>query len=226
VKAPDIRSKLKEIQGIGTEATQESIITTLFNRGYLQKKKKEIQSTDLGKLLIQLLLDGKGSALVRPDMTALWEKQMSEIAGESASLDGFISEVAGMVREITSDRLNVPDDIPGMERRKTVSEEVIEAPCPLNCGGKARRLTGKYGPFWKCDCSPDVTFKDVDGAPVVREAKIEASCPTKRCMGMAMRLVSKKDNRVFWKCAKCGNFFDDSDGKPEIREKMREKGKK
>ena len=45
------------------------------------------------------------------------------------------------------------------------------------------------------------------------------SCPVKGCKGMAVRLVSKKDNRLFWKCAKCGNFFDDADGKPEIREK-------
>jgi ribosomal protein L37AE/L43A len=70
-----------------------------------------------------------------------------------------------------------------------------------------------------------VTFKDVDGVPVVREARVEASCLTKSCKGVAVRLVSKKDNRPFWKCAKCGNFFSDADGKPEVREKKCEKGK-
>ncbi|MDR1483033.1 MAG: hypothetical protein LBI74_10450, partial [Synergistaceae bacterium] len=33
-----IRAKLKELWGIGTEATQESIISTLFDRGYIQLK--------------------------------------------------------------------------------------------------------------------------------------------------------------------------------------------
>lgn len=219
VKDPDIRAKLKEIQGIGTEATQESVLSTLFNRRYLQKKKKQILSTELGKLLIGLLLDGKGSTLVRPDMTALWERRMSEIEEGSASLDDFVSEVVDMVKEITSGKLNIPDDIPGMERKKVLPGEVTEAPCPLECGKKARCFVGKYGPFWKCICSPDVTFRDIGGVPAVREERIEENCPTKGCKGVTVRLVSKKDNRLFWKCAKCGNFFDDADGKPEIREK-------
>ena len=150
---------------------------------------------------------------------------MSEIEGNSASLDDFVSEVAGMVREVISGKLNVPADIPYMERKKESSGEVIEALCPLNCDGKARRFTGKYGFFWKCYCSPDVTFKDVGGVPIVSEARIEVSCPMKGCKGVAVRLVSKKDNRPFWKCAKCGNFFNDADGKPEVREKKCEKGK-
>jgi ribosomal protein L37AE/L43A len=70
-----------------------------------------------------------------------------------------------------------------------------------------------------------VTFKDVYGAPAVREARTEAKCPVKNCKGKAVRLLSKKDNRPFWKCAKCGNFFNDADGKLEIREKGAEKGK-
>ena len=134
-----------------------------------------------------------------------------------------LSEVAGMVREIVSDKLNVPADIPGMERRKMPAGEIIEALCPLNCGGKARRFEGKYGPFWKCSCSPDVIFKDLDGAPAVRETRTEANCPVKGCKGVAVRLVRKKDNQPFWKCEKCGNYFDDSTGKPEIREKKTNK---
>ena len=223
VKDPDIRAKLKEIHGIGTEATQEGILSTLFNRGYLQKKKKQISSTALGKLLIRLLLDGKGSILVRPDLTALWEVRMSEIEKENASLDDFVSEVAAMVRDIVSDKLNVPADIPGMERRKMPAGEIIEALCPLNCGKKARRFNGKYGPFWKCGCSPNVAFKDVGGTPAVRETRTESNCPVKACKGVAVRLVSKKNGLPFWKCGKCGNFFNDANGKPEIREKKTKK---
>jgi len=113
VKNAEIRAKLKEVQGIGTEATQEAVISTLFNRGYINKKNKQIFPTNLGKLLIGMLLEGKGSALVRPDMTALWERRMSEIQDGSTSLDDFTSEIAGMVMEIISSKLNIPADILG-----------------------------------------------------------------------------------------------------------------
>jgi DNA topoisomerase-3 len=222
VKDPAIRSKLKELQGIGTEATQEGIIKTLFGRGYIRKEKKIVKSTELGQMLIDVLSGGRSAALTRPDLTALWEGTMSDIEAGRASMESFIEEVAGMVREIISDTLNIPGDVPGLERRNTASGEVIESPCPL-CGKNARRYEGKYGAFWKCACSPDITFKDVDGVPVVKEARTEAACPAKGCKGKAVRLVSKKDNRVFWKCDKCGNFFDDTDDKPAIRERKEKK---
>jgi hypothetical protein len=105
---------------------------------------------------------------------------------------------------------------------------VIEADCPLGCGKKARRFEGKYGFFWKCFCSPDVKFKDIDGKPVVPEERpplISAKCPVKKCKGMAVRYNAKSDGRPFWKCDTCKNFFDDRDGKPAFREN-REKIKK
>jgi DNA topoisomerase-3 len=39
VKNPEIKAKLRELQGIGTEATQEGILSALFERGYIEKKK-------------------------------------------------------------------------------------------------------------------------------------------------------------------------------------------
>jgi hypothetical protein len=123
---------------------------------------------------------------------------MSEIEKGNASLDDFISNVADMVKEMISSNLNIPGDIHGMERKKALGGEIVEAPCPLNCGRKARRFSGKYGAFWKCDCSPDVTFDDVCGAPVIREARIKADCAINGCGGVALRFVSKKDGRPFW----------------------------
>jgi DNA topoisomerase-3 len=220
VKDPEIRAGLKESGGIGTSATQEGIISTLFGRGYIEKKKREIRSTELGRTLIDILNGGKSSALTRPDMTALWEGTMSGIEAGKSSLESFVADVAGMVREITSETLNVPD-VPGLERRKTASAanaEVVESPCPLGCGKGARRYEGKFGFFWKCACSPDVTFRDVDGAPAAREARAEANCPARGCGGRAVRYTNKNDGRPFWKCRKCGGFFDGADGRPKTRE--------
>jgi DNA topoisomerase-3 len=223
VKDPEIRSKLKESGGIGTSATQEGIISTLFGRDYIEKKKREIRSTELGRTLIDLLNAGKSSVLTRPDMTALWEGTMSDIEEGKSSLESFVDEVAGMVREITSETLRVPD-IPGLERRNAASEasaEAAESSCPLGCGHQARRHEGRFGPFWTCACSPGVIFRDVDGTPVVREALVEEDCPARGCKGRAVRYASKHDGRLFWKCGKCGGFFDDAEGKPKTREAKR-----
>jgi DNA topoisomerase-3 len=221
VKDPNIKAKLRELQGIGTSATQEGIVSTLFERGYIEKRKKQVVSTDLGKLLIDLLTgngESKSAVLVYPDMTALWEQKMGDIEGGGVSLDSFVEEVADMVRDIMADDLRVPLDIPGLERRNEPDGETVEAQCPLNCGANARRFSGKYGFYWKCACSPDVIFKDIDGTPAVKESRVEAPCPAKGCSGKAVRLQSKKDGRAFWKCRKCGAFFDDAEGKPKTRE--------
>jgi hypothetical protein len=177
-------------------------------------------------LLIDLLTgdcENKASVLAYPDMTALWEQKMADIENGGVSLESFVAEVAGMVREILEDDLCIPPDIPGLERKKEPGGEIIEAPCPLGCGANARRFSGKYGFYWKCLCSPDVIFKDADGAPAVKKARVETPCPTKGCFGKAVRLSSKKDGWPFWKCQKCGKFFDDAEGKPAMREKKEKK---
>jgi hypothetical protein len=173
-----------------------------------------------------------------------------------------------MVRDIISERLNIPTEVPsvpGLERlqkcltencggflrriqksgksaffscplchatfneengvpvpQKKPSGETPEAPCPMSCGRNARRYEGRYGYFWKCSCSPDITFKDVDGVPSAREERTEAKCPVAGCKGRAVRFT-RKGGGVFWKCGGCGNFFDDVDGIPAIRTKSFEK---
>ena len=258
VQDAGIKAKLKEIKGIGTAATQETVIATLFARGYIEKRKKNIYATELGKRLIVILSCGKASVIVQPDLTALWEQRMSDIE-RGADFEPFVAEVAEMVREIIADKLDIPTDILGMPKlerclnadcpgflrhvvkpskynffacpvccatfddvdgkptpKKESSGELIEATCPRGCGNNARRFSGKYGPFWKCACSPEM-MKDVGGKPVIKEAQVKADCPVKACKGKVVLLRSKKDQRPFWMCETCTNFFDDDDGQPVIR---------
>jgi DNA topoisomerase-3 len=170
VEDPAIRAKLKEVQGIGTEATQESILSTLFERGYMEKKKKAIYPTELGRLLISLLESGKSRVMIRPDMTALWEVAIDEIqagAGK-ASLESFVAEVASMVEDIVSERLVIPSEIPlvpGMERlHKCLTE---------GCGGFLRRIAkpGKSA-FFSCPLC-HATFNDAGGSPVPKKTRKE-----------------------------------------------------
>jgi DNA topoisomerase-3 len=274
VEDPEIRKQLKELDGIGTSATQEHIVSLLFERGYIEKRKKgrgsaQIFSTPAGQTLIDILNAGKAAMLVKPELTALWERKMTRIEKGELELEAFVSEVAAMVGDIVREPLCIPE-IPELPRKKKCLTEgcggylvrktgaygpfffcpackhvfrerdgepapisantgVIEADCPLGCGKKARRFDGKYGPFWKCFCSPNVKFKDVDGKPAAPEKRaplVSAKCPVKGCKGMAEQHRAKNDGRLFWKCEACGNYFDDADGKPVVREKKGKGGVK
>ena len=206
VKDPSIKAKLKEVQGIGTEATQENVISILFKRGYLEKRKKQVVSTELGRTLIDVLSGGKASVMVEPDLTAVWEDEMTNIEKGGVSLEDFIARVARMVRDITSDQLEIPGGISGMMRQKKCLNEA--------CEGYLRRIdrAGK-GAFFACPLC-HATFNDSNGEPVAREKRIEANCPVDGCGGTAARFKGKKDGRLFWKCGKCGTFFDDADDRP------------
>jgi DNA topoisomerase-3 len=265
VKDPEIRKQLKELDGIGTCATQEHIVNVLFERGYIEKRKKgpgpaQIFSTSAGQTLIEILNAGKASVLVKPELTAIWEQKMTKIEKGELELDAFVSEVTAMVGEIVKAPLIVPE-VPGLRRKRCLSEgcdgylvrktgaygpfffcstckhvfrerdgepvpissrpEVIEEDCPLGCGKRARRFDGKYGPFWKCFCSPNVKFKDVDGKPALPEERVpsvSAKCPVKKCKGTAVQYRAKADGRLFGKCETCKNFFYDADGKPVVWE--------
>ena len=97
--------------------------------------------------------------------------------------------------------------------------EKVEADCPLSCGKRARRWEGKYGFFWKCECSPDLIFKDVNGKPAVQETRPKEKCPVKGCKGTAQQFKTKDESRLFWKCSACQNMFSDVDGKPVVSKK-------
>ncbi|MCT4776571.1 MULTISPECIES: DNA topoisomerase III [Exiguobacterium] len=84
---------MKEVEGLGTEATRANIIDGLKKRGYVDLQKKELVPTDKGRLLIDVLGD---SILASPAMTAKWEKRLNEIGQASASAAEFIDQAKKM----------------------------------------------------------------------------------------------------------------------------------
>ncbi|WDH74792.1 DNA topoisomerase III [Exiguobacterium marinum] len=84
---------MREVEGLGTEATRANIIDGLKKRGYVQLQKKELVPTDKGRLLIDVLGD---SILASPAMTAKWEKRLHEIGQASASAAEFIEQAKKM----------------------------------------------------------------------------------------------------------------------------------
>src|SRR6185436_12511172 len=81
IEDEELREAMKE-KGLGTPATRAQIIETLLHRGYIERDKKRLSATDLGRFLVYLIQD---EALKSPEMTGEWEAKLKAI--EQGRLD-------------------------------------------------------------------------------------------------------------------------------------------
>jgi DNA topoisomerase-3 len=87
---------LKDCSGIGTEATRANILETLFKRAYLERKNKQVISTEKGRVLIDILPE----AIKNPVLTAQWEEQLEKIAQGQGDFDNFIASQADLLNDM------------------------------------------------------------------------------------------------------------------------------
>lgn len=196
VSDDSLKAILKETDGLGTEATRASIIENLVKREFLVRDKKRILPTDKGVEFIQQLPE----EITLPDMTAMWELMLSDIADSKKDSDEFISEIITNVERLV---LNPEIKI----------TNVAGIPCPA-CKENLRRLQrkDKSSFFWACsnkEC--DFICNDNRGKPA--ETVIH-SCPD--CSKKLTRRKSGKE--WFWACTGykegCKFSTNDNKGKP------------
>ncbi|HMM22330.1 MAG TPA: DNA topoisomerase 3 [Selenomonadales bacterium] len=200
VKNPELKKQLKDVSGIGTEATRATIIGELVQRGFLreEKKKKYLIPTDAAYLLIDALPD----EMTYPDSTALWEAVLHRMAGGSESLEGFLAQQAEFTAKICS-----------LAGGLSLSPQG-DYPCP-QCGkGVLQQRNGKNGKFWGCSRYPQCKagYDDDGGAPCVPKHP----CP--RCRQGCLQLI-KGRNGAFWGCTRfpgCKATYSDKDGSPDV----------
>ncbi len=96
VQDPNIKTILKETDGLGTEATRASIIELLFKRQFMQKSGKEIHATLTGKALISALPNDA----THPDMTAIWEANLDKIAHKQLRYDDFMQPLTASIAHL------------------------------------------------------------------------------------------------------------------------------
>src|SRR3546814_375077 len=96
VSDPRLKQKLKDMVGIGTEATRANIINGLLTRGYLIKKGRAVRASDAAATLI----DAVPAAIADPGTTAVWEQALDMIeAGElTYRSEKHTSEIQSLIR--------------------------------------------------------------------------------------------------------------------------------
>ena len=90
VQDPQLKQKLKDTTGIGTEATRAGIIQGLLDRGYLVKNGKALSATPAAFSLI----DAVPRAIADPGTTAIWEQALDMVQSGEMSLEEFVAKQA------------------------------------------------------------------------------------------------------------------------------------
>ena len=112
VSDKNLKTILKDTDGLGTEATRAGIIELLFKRGFLQRQGKQIHATDAGKGLINALPE----QCTKPDMTAQWEATLNDIGEQKANYQSFMEPLTQTLRElITIAASQLPTSLKGVK---------------------------------------------------------------------------------------------------------------
>lgn len=115
-----------ERKGLGTPATRAAIIEKLVEKGFVERKKKQMLPTEDGKKLIAVLPESVKS----PKLTAEWENQLSLIAKGEQSADTFLTEIQEMVTEL----VHTYQDAGEEQKHLFSSDREVVGICP-KCGG-------------------------------------------------------------------------------------------
>ncbi len=111
VSDPQLKKILRETDGLGTEATRAGIIELLFKRGYLRRQGKTIFSTGTGQSLVNAL----PSLATHPDLTALWESQLSAINDGNGSYQELMMPLQDQLKSMVDDsRSVIPEGLNGL----------------------------------------------------------------------------------------------------------------
>ena len=92
----DLRELMKD-NGIGRPSTRANIIETLYKRKYIEKQKKRIVATDLGKQLIGTI---HFDLLKSPELTGHWEHKLRQIERGEFTVNDFKTELIDMVSKL------------------------------------------------------------------------------------------------------------------------------
>ncbi|ERF77896.1 DNA topoisomerase III [Gallibacterium anatis] len=113
VKDERLKQRLRETEGLGTEATRADVIENLLKRGYLEKKKRNIVATPAGIALIDILPD----IIKDPGMTALWEQALNDIANNKMNLNDFMQKQSQFIAHIIQNFGSLSLNLPPMKRK-------------------------------------------------------------------------------------------------------------
>lgn len=142
VKKEEEMEILKEVEGLGTEATRSGIIETIKRHRYIEVTKNLASVTKKGEILCQSI---EGNLLSSPSMTAKWDAYLKKIGYGEGSPEHFISTIARFINKLiveVSHQLKVD----GLERNIAAIQKNNQiALCPTCKQGSIVQRKTYYG---------------------------------------------------------------------------------
>ncbi|MBL4930865.1 type I DNA topoisomerase [Clostridium paridis] len=177
--------KLLEEKGIGRPSTYVPTISTLIDRKYVLREKKNLIPTDLGFIVNNIMSD-YFNEIVDTDFTAEMESKLDNIEEGKDNWKKIVEEFFTP--------LKVSIEKAETEVSKIVIEDkVSDVPCD-KCGRMMVIKHGRFGDFLACPGYPECQ----NTKPIVHE--IDAPCP--KCGGKVLLKRSKKGNKFYG----CSNY--------------------
>ena len=174
--------KALEEKGIGRPSTYSPTITTIIERRYIEKDKKQLVPTELGKVVNKLLTENF-SDIINVEFTAKIEEEFDEVAEGKENWKQVIRE---FYEPFEAEVEKVEKELEHVE----LKEEVSDVPCD-KCGRMMVIKYGRYGKFLACPGYPECK----NAKPLVET--IDVPCP--KCGGKIQVRKSKK-KRKFYIC--------------------------
>ena len=179
-KDQEAAKTLGETGGLGTVATRADIIEKLFHTFLMEKRGNDIYITSKAKQLLSLVPED----LKKPELTADWEKKLSEIAQGSLKKEGFLEEI----RDYTQELIQEIKTGEGTFRH----DNLTNTKCPV-CGKRMLAVNGKNSRMLVCQ------DRECGHREVISRTS-NARCPV---CHKKMELKGKGDAQIF--VCRCGH---------------------
>jgi DNA topoisomerase-1 len=173
-----------EEYGIGRPSTYAPILSTIQERGYVDRDKKHLLPTETGYVVNDLLVD-HFDEVVDPNFTAHMESDLDLVASGEKVWEDVIGEFYQRFGpQLEKAKLEMPET-------KTELEQVGRT-CPL-CGHNLVIRFGRFGKFISCSNFPTCRYTE----PILE--KIGVTCPECKKGDIVIRRTRK--GRVFYGCS-------------------------
>ena len=174
--------KALEEKGIGRPSTYSPTISTIVDRGYIAREKKQLVPTELGFVVNRFMLDNF-EEIVDVQFTASMENQLDEVEEDKVPWVDVLQKFYGPFHEKVEIALEKapPEKIP---------DEVSDIVCE-KCGALMVYKLGRFGKFLACP-----NFPTCRNTKAIVE-KIDVPCP--KC-GAALIKRKSKRGKVFYGC--------------------------
>ena len=184
--------KKLESLGIGRPSTYATIISTILDRKYVEREKKFLFPTDIGRVVAHFL-KGNFTQLVDYQYTANVEDSLDEIAkGKEKYIPFLDSQYKPLMENVQKAEKNV-------KKEDVVVLGDSDEKCPV-CGAKMVIKLGRYGKFLSCSRFPECKrMKDINGEG--EELDFNKYLKVEKCPKCGSKMVLKNGKfGKFWAC--------------------------